>query len=449
MNNNMTHCRHRTSLLATLVLIWSGPAQAQDKPMGVEKAVADAMSLVSTRFPKSKDLEEGWFTPWTMPPELRKRLLLPSEKEWHENQLDRLWANCSGIPEAELEGQLRRLLEAQAKFTQAQFEKEDPDAAKFFAKNGMLFARTMFLKTGRKPAVHPVSVELPLFRRVRADSCFLKAVKLRSTIEQRHKLAQTKLLSGLERKIAAAGSDEERDTLNQKYQESLEKLKKEQNQEMEIRFIENMLEAMYPEIYGKSPDEIVQRLARDYSAIRKFARMSYHNVDPKELKRAEKEASYIPVMNLVNIELVLVEKNARPTIAPDPTAEELKRLASELERSEFEVLLSSRKQELRKSSRSPEEDHAELIRDLNFGDCEFKVECQQPKYGDYCCTVIIKGPKSPTVQFNQYHSRLRNGNAIINIEVISTSKDHEWRKKQLDHFLSAMDKSTQPFRADE
>jgi hypothetical protein len=185
-----------------------------------------------------------------------------------------------------------------------------------------------------------------------------------------------------------------------------------------------------PDLKGKTYEEIVRACVAEIASIRQAADMLYLHCAEDQIAKAAKEPGYIPPFGTITVQLRLLTREAIKSRVKDWSEKDLTETGKTLEGIFNKVL-----QQMPKG-------------DAKGPTGTVKVTFQPKKFGDNSWVLFIEGPNAPGgMRINFYYARLRNGNAVVNLEGSGTY-NRDWFAKQLDLFLSAMDNRTRMFRED-
>lgn len=391
---------------------------------GTEARIAkhreDAKRLAKTHMPDPDELGDGWHRPWEAPRGVSG--IVPSESYyWRKFKVHDAWAQYFGMKEYEIVEAIKgRLDPIYAQMAGQPMPDDVPESviALMRTKAGMLSIPMMNLRK------HTMLVHLPQ----------VLAITKMQTIG--HEVTRAQLLA----------KPEERERIVQE-------------------LMPDLLNMFGANLSGKSYDEALRTLAREARSVRRGTTMVYIHAEPKTWK--QDDGKTIPSFAVFTVKLHIAARSAIGTKIEDINAENVAKTASTVTSSlrksmkmaqefaeiqvnkqidQLEQDISNAKRLGRDTKRLEERMEALNEQLAAFAKVQnIKADIQLAEHGENAWVMSIEN--LPTVQSKQlgaFHARLRNGNAIVDVEAKGTYSK-AFILKHLDYLLASLDESTQVF----
>ncbi len=428
--------------LFTSLLAGQEAGATLEKEMGerVKKTVTETLQLSKKRFPSADELGEGWFTPWNMPEAMKGRLTgageqVRAEEEWQAKRLG-FWLVLAGQKEEANAAFVRTLIEKSVRAERERAKKAPEESRPTpVTKETITALIAMQLRTFTLPVYES--------QMVAATRALDQMVWLAETTEK-VKRKFTEEREALQKELGALQSaepSEERDNAIRRLEAQLVELGKRQRKE-EDRLAEQLgmdvIAILCPDFKGKSSEQVIKIVLDEARSIRQAADMVYLHVAPQDAERARKDPSFIPPFGQVTVQLRVLSREALRARITDPTEQQLRQKAKELEAA-YRRMARFALARAGKDGKEGGSGEARLLADV-------KIRVERRKLGDDAWVLFMETPPLPDGRtVTMYHGRLRNGNAIVNIEATGT-RDRDWMVKQIDYFLNSLDDRTRIFR---
>lgn len=428
------YARSLLTTAAALLLVLGSVTSASAKPdtmlqlegtkERIAKFRADAKRLARLHMPGTDVLGEGWFRPWEAPRGI-PGVIRSEDYFWRRFKVNDAWAQYFGMKDAEIVEAIKARMEPI--FAQMAGQPIPDDVKKTIP------PEVLKLMTSK-----PGMLSIPM----------MNLRKHTMLVHEPQVLAVTRLEDIGHRVIQARFNAEP-----------------EEAQQVERDLMPEILKVLGANLGHLSYEEALAALAREARSVRRSTEMSYIHADPAALK--DTSGKTLPTYAVFRVKLYVAAHSAIGTSIKDVNAANVTQtaarltaslrktmgMAKEIGQRQLNKQIETMEQELARAERANRdttaiEQRIDALREglSAFGQVQnIKADIKIAEHGDSAWVMSLEN--LPTVQSKKlgaFQARLRNGNAIVDIQAEGTYPK-AFMKKHLEYLLASLDESTQVF----